>query len=80
MKAKITKGYSRKLSCKFQSEEFVTYLEKDIEYTTKEEFLLENDKLAAQVKSLTHRDLEKHSEVIKLAGPNDPVMTESKPS
>lgn len=78
MKAKITKGYSRKLSAGkpvFQSEEFFTNLEKEIEYNTKEEFLAENDKLAAQVKMLTQRDIDKYSEVIKLASANNPITT-----
>lgn len=76
MKATIRKSYSRKLSGKdYSSEEFLTSVEKDIEYSTKEEYLAECDKLAAQVKSLTLRDLEKYSEVLKGVRPNAPAMT-----
>jgi len=81
MKATITKSYSRKLSAgapHYTSEEFSTRLEKEVEYTTKEEFLSETDKIAAQVKSLTLRDLEKYSEVIKLSKPNNPVQVEDR--
>jgi len=81
MKATIAKSYSRKLSAgapHFTSEEFSTRLEREIEYTTKEEFIAETDKLALQVKSLTLRDLEKYSEVLKLARPGEPIMAEDK--
>ena len=77
MKATITKSYSRKLSANYSSEEFVTRVEKEIEYTSKEEYLAEQDKLAAQVKSLTQRDIEKHSELIK-GMKQEPVMAEDK--
>jgi hypothetical protein len=79
MKATITKSYFRRLSAgapHYTSEEFSTRLEKEIEYNTKEEFLAETDKLALQVKSLTVRDMEKYSEVIKLSRPNNPVQVE----
>lgn len=75
MKATIAKSYSRKLSANYSSEEFVTRVEKEIEYTSKEEYLAEQDKLAAQVKSLTQRDIEKHSELLK---GTLPVMAEDK--
>lgn len=78
MKATITKSYSRKLSANYSSEEFVTRVEKEIEYTTKEEYLAEQDKLAAQVKSLTQRDIEKHSELVKSTTPQQPVMVEDR--
>ena len=78
MKATIAKSYSRKLSANYSSEEFVTRVEKEIEYTSKEEYLAEHDKLAAQVKSLTQRDIEKHSELLKGATPHQPVMVEDK--
>ena len=81
MKATITKSYSRKLSGKdYTSEEFFTKIEKEIEYNTKEEYLAEHDKLAAQVKSLTLRDLEKYSEVLKSVRPNAPAMVEERTS
>ena len=81
MKAKITKSYSRKLSGKdYSSEEFHTAVEKEIEYSSKEEYLAECDKLAAQVKSLTLRDLEKYSEVLKGVRSNAPAMTTEKAS
>ncbi len=78
MKAILTKSYSRKLSANYSSEEFVTRLEKEIEYNSKEEYLAESDKLAAQVKSLTLRDLEKHSEVLKSVKPSEPAMVEER--
>lgn len=81
MKATITKGYSRKLSAgapHYTSEEFVTTVQREIEYNSKEEYLAESDKLAAQVKSLTLRDIEKYSEVIKLVRPGEPVMVQEK--
>jgi hypothetical protein len=78
MKATIAKSYSRKLSANYSSEEFVTRVEKEIEYTSKEEYLAEQDKLAAQVKSLTQRDIEKHSELLKGTTPQQPVMSEDK--
>jgi hypothetical protein len=81
MKAIITKSYSRKLSGKdFTSEEFFTSVEKEIEYNTKEEYLAEHDKLAAQVKSLTLRDLEKYSEVLKTVRSNEPAMVTERAS
>jgi len=40
--------------------------------------LVAHDKLAAQVKSLTVRDIEKHSEVIKMVGPNEPALIEER--
>lgn len=79
MKATIKKSYSRKLSGKdYSSEEFLTSIEKEIEYNTKEEYLAEMDKLAAQAKSLTLRDLEKYSEVLKAVRPNSPAMATEK--
>jgi hypothetical protein len=70
MKEKLTKRYSRKLSYKFASEEFSTELVREVEYSSKEEFLAASDKLSAQVKALTARDLEKHSELLKEAVEN----------
>lgn len=78
MKAIIKKGYARKLSAKYQSEEFVTNMEKEIEYTTKEELVAEHAKLAAQVKSLTVLDMEKHSQVLKVVSPGDPALLEER--
>lgn len=78
MKATITKSYSRKLSANYSSEEFVTRVEKEIEYNSKEEYLAEQDKLAAQVKSLTQRDIEKHSELLRALRPGEAVMSEEK--
>lgn len=78
MKAIIAKSYARKLSANYSSEEFVTRVEKEIEYNTKEEYLAENDKLAAQVKSLTQRDIERHSELLRTTAPNSPIMTEDR--
>lgn len=81
MKATLTKMYSRKLSAGapyYSSEEFVTRAETEIEYASKEEYLAASDKLAAQVKALTVRDMEKHSEVLKLTTPNNPTMVEEK--
>lgn len=81
MKATITKSYSRKISAgapHYTSEEFITRAEREIEYNTKEEYLAESDKLAAQVKALTIRDIEKHSEVVKLVTPNNPAMAEER--
>lgn len=78
MKATITKSYSRKLSANYSSEEFVTRVEREIEYSTKEEYLAESDKLAAQVKSLTLRDIEKHSELLKGMRSGDAVMVEDR--
>lgn len=80
MKATITKSYSRKVSAKFQSEEFITRVEKEIEYNSKEEYLAEHDKLAAQVKSLTTRDLEKYSDVLKSVDGKEPAMVEENAS
>lgn len=74
MKAIISKSYSRKLSANYSSEEFVTRVEKEIEYNSKEEFLTATDVLAAQVKALTLRDIEKHSELLKKV--TEPVMVE----
>lgn len=62
----------------YTSEEFVTTVQREIEYNSKEEYLAESDKLAAQVKSLTLRDIEKYSEVIKLVRPGEPVMVQEK--
>jgi hypothetical protein len=77
MKEKLTKRYSRKLSYKYASEEFSTELVREVEYTNKDEFLAASEKLAAQVKALTTRDLEKHSELLKEAVANgDAVRTE----
>jgi hypothetical protein len=70
MNEKLTKRYSRKLSYKYASEEFCTELTRDVEYSNKDEFLAASDKLAAQVKALTARDLEKHSELLKEAVEN----------
>ena len=67
MKSTVTKRYSRKLSYKYNSEEFSTEETRDIEYTSKDEYLALHDKLAAQVKALTIRDMEKHSELLKEA-------------
>lgn len=78
MKATLTKSYSRKLSANFSSEEFVTRIEREIEYASKEEYLAESDKLATQVKSLTLRDIEKHSELLKSLRPGDTVMAEER--
>lgn len=82
MKCTATKRYSRKLSLGapyFQSEEFSSELSREIEYLTKEEFLAEIDKLAAQVKSLTVRDAEKHSEILKItAAKGEPAQVEDK--
>lgn len=80
MKATITKAYSRKVSAKFQSEEFFTKVEKEIEFNSKEEYLAEHDKLAAQVKSLTTRDLEKYSDVLKTVDKNEPALVEERSS
>lgn len=79
MKAIIRKSYSRKLSAgapHYTSEEFITSVEREVEYSTKEEYLAESDKLAAQVKLLALRDMEKYSDVVKLSRPNNPVMVE----
>lgn len=67
MKSTITKRYSRKLSYDFSSEEFCTEETREIEYDDKEAYLAEHDKLALQVKALTTRDTEKHSELLKEA-------------
>ena len=77
MKEKITKRYSRKLSYKYASEEFSTELVREVEFSNKEEMLAASDKLAAQVKALTARDVEKHSELLKEAIENgDTVKTQ----
>jgi len=77
MKEKLTKRYSRKLSYKYASEEFSTELTREVDYNTKDEFLAASEKLAAQVKALTARDLEKHSELLKEAVENgDAVKTQ----
>lgn len=77
MKEKLTKRYSRKLSYKYASEEFSTELVREVEYANKEEFLAASDKLSAQVKALTARDLETHSELLKEAVANgDAVKTQ----
>ena len=77
MKEILTKRYSRKLSYKYGSEGFSTELRREVEYNTKEEFLAASAKLAAQVKALTSKDLEKHSELLKEAIANgDAVITE----
>lgn len=78
MKATIAKSYSRKLSANYSSEEFSTRMEREIEYTAKEDLLAESDKLAAQVKALTLRDIEKHSELLRTS--KEPVMAEDKTS
>lgn len=78
MKALLRKSYSRKLSANYSSEEFITAVEKEIEYSSKEEYLAESEKLAAQVKSLTIRDIEKHSELLKGMKTSDVVMVEDK--
>ena len=70
MQEKLTKRYSHKLSYKYASEEFSTELTREVAYSSKEEFLAASDKLAAQVKALTARDLEKHSELLKEAVEN----------
>ena len=67
MKSTITKRYSRKLSYDYSSEEFSTEETREIEYKGKEEYLAAHDKLALQVKTLTIRDAEKHSELLKEA-------------
>jgi len=67
MKTTITKRYVRRLSYNYNSEEFATEEVREIEYNTKEEYLAEHEKLAAQVKALTQRDLEKNSELLKEA-------------
>ncbi len=77
MKEVLTKRYVRKLSYKYNSEEFATELRREVEYNSKEEFLAESEKLAAQVKALTARDVEKNSELLKEAIANgDAVMTQ----
>jgi len=77
MQSKITKRYARRISYKFNSEEFMTEESKDIEYTTKEEYLEAHNKLAKAVKTLTQADLVKHSELLKEAQQNgDLVQTE----
>jgi hypothetical protein len=67
MKSTITKRYSRKLTYNYNSEEFSTEETRDVEYGGKEEYTAAHDKLAAQVKALTLRDLDKHSELLKEA-------------
>jgi len=67
MKEIITKRYSRKFSYDFSSEEFSTELRREINFNNKEEFLSESEKLAAQVKALTTKDMDKHSELLKEA-------------
>lgn len=78
MKDIITKGYSRKLSANYSSEEFTTRIEREVEYANKEEYIIVTDKLAAQVKALTLRDIEKHSELLRIS--KEPVMAEDKTS
>jgi len=81
MKATSTKSYSRKLSAgapHYTSEEFVTRVEKEVEYANKEEYIIVSDTLAAQVKALTLRDIEKNSEVLKLTTPSNPIMVEER--
>jgi len=73
MKSVITKRYSRKLSYKYNSEEFSTEETREVEYKDKAEYTAAHDKLAAQVKVLTLRDLEAHSELVKEAQENGDV-------
>ena len=67
MKSTSTKRHSRKLKYDKRSEEFSTEETREIEYKGKEEYLAAHDKLALQVKTLTVRDAEKHSELLKEA-------------
>ena len=78
MEVILRKGYARKLSSKYQSEEFVTSVEKKVVFNTKEEYILESEKLAAQVKALTAKDIAKHSDVLKTVGPGDPALMEER--
>lgn len=76
MKSLITKRYSRKLSYKYNSEEFSTEESREVEYSSKEQYLQEHEKLAAQVKALTTRDVENHSQLLKEAIANGDAVKE----
>lgn len=77
MKSTVTKRYSRKLSYNYNSEEFCTEETREIEYKNKEEWAAHHDKLAAQVKTMTLRDIEKNSELLKEAeASGDAVRTQ----
>lgn len=62
---KITKRYARKISHDYQSWEFLTEITKDVDANSKEELVVESDKLFSQVKNLTLKDIQS----VKEAGP-----------
>jgi hypothetical protein len=62
---KITKRYGRKIVIDYNSWEFLTELEKEVDVKTAEELIAECDKLYKNARALTLRDIEANKEDIK---------------
>lgn len=62
---KITKRYSQKVTIDYNSWEFLTELEREVEVKNAEELVVESDKLFKNAKLLTLRDIEATKDQIK---------------
>ena len=67
---KIKKRYSRKITLDYNSWEFLTELEEDVEVKSKEDLVVESDKIYKAARALTLRDIEANKEDIKPGRPN----------
>lgn len=62
---RLTKKYTRSINVDRQIYSFATELEATVAVTSKEELLAEADKLFAQAKALTERDIKRVQDEIK---------------
>jgi hypothetical protein len=62
---KITKRYARKITIDYNSWEFLTELEKEVEIKSAEELVAESDKLYKNARALTLKDIEANKDDIK---------------
>ena len=62
---KITKRYARKITIDYNSWEFLTELEKEVDIKSAEELVVESDKLYKNARALTLKDIEANKDDIK---------------
>jgi phage tail protein X len=62
---KITKRYSQKITIDYNSWEFLTELEREVDVKSAEELIAESDKLFKNARALTLRDIEATKDNIK---------------
>jgi hypothetical protein len=66
---KITKRYARKITLDYNSWEFLTELEREVEIKSAEELISESDKLYKSARALTLKDIENSKDDIKPGRP-----------